>query len=91
LTKEGHTFAVRALLPAVDASNVEVMVAPEILLIKGDLYSGQSGHRKLLRSINFPEAVNPDKVQAEMKDGMLFVKADIAETSKGNIFVLRAA
>jgi HSP20 family molecular chaperone IbpA len=91
LTKEGHTFAVRALLPAVDASDVEVMVAPDILLIKGQAYSSESGRRKFLRSINFPEAVNPDKVRAVMKDGMLFVKADIAESSEGNVFVLQAA
>jgi HSP20 family protein len=90
LTKEDNEFAVRALVPGVDPKDLDVMVAPELLLIKGETHRGSS-RRKLLRSIEFPRPVNPDKVHAEMKDGMLSVKAEIAEASKPNIFMPRAA
>jgi HSP20 family protein len=91
LTKEDNEFAARVLLPGVDPKDVEVLVAPKLLLIKGETHRGQSGQRKLLRSVEFPRLVNPDRVHAEIKDGMLSVRAEIAEASKANISLLRAA
>src|SRR5437870_1778690 len=61
LTKEDNEFAARALVPGVDPKDVEVLVAPELLLIRGEMHRGESGHRKLLRSIKFPRPVNPNK------------------------------
>jgi HSP20 family molecular chaperone IbpA len=91
LTKEDNEFAVRVLVPGLDPKDVEVLVAPKLLLIRGDTYRGNSGHRKLLRSIEFPVAVDPGKVHAELKDGMLSVKVDIANESKANISMPLAA
>jgi HSP20 family molecular chaperone IbpA len=91
LTKEGDTFAARVLMPGVDPNDVEVLVAPEILLIKGNMHGGEAGHRKLLRSIKFPQPVNPNEVHAEMKNGMLFVEAPVAETSEADIYMPLAA
>src|SRR4051812_11500509 len=42
LTKEDNEFAARALLPGVDPKDVEVLVAPKLLLIKGDTHRGES-------------------------------------------------
>ena len=91
LTKEDNEFAARALVPGVDPNEVEVLVAPELLLIKGMTHSGKSGNQKLLASIGFPRPVNPDKVHAEIKDGMLAVRAEIAGASKVKTFMPRAA
>lgn len=91
LTKEDNEFAARALVPGVDPKDVEVLVAPDLLLIKAEAERGESGHRKVLRSITFPRPVNPDKVHAEIKDGMLSVKAEIAGASKKIVFFPRAA
>ena len=91
LTKEDNEFAARALVPGVDAKEVEVLVAPKLLLIKGETHRGEPGHRKLMRSVEFPRPVNPDKVHAEIKDGMLSVRAEIAEASKGNISLVKVA
>jgi HSP20 family molecular chaperone IbpA len=44
-----------------------------------------------MRSIPFPRPINPDRVRAEMKDGMLSVRAEIARGSKVLEFVPRAA
>jgi HSP20 family molecular chaperone IbpA len=85
VTREGNQFAVRALVPGLDARDVEVLVAPDILLIRGE------NHRKVLRSIEFPVAINPDKVHAELKDGMLSIKARIARADRFEIVRPRAA
>jgi HSP20 family molecular chaperone IbpA len=86
LMKEGMEFAARVLLPGVDPGDIEVMVAPDILLIKGETRG-----RKMLKSIKFPRPVNPDEVHAELKDGMLTIRAKIAGASKVRVFVPRAA
>jgi HSP20 family molecular chaperone IbpA len=91
LTKEDNQFAAKALVSGVDAEDVEVLVAPELLLIKGQLQRGEPGRRKLLCSIKFPRLVNPDKVHAEMHDGMLAVRAEIAEPAKTSLLLPRAA
>jgi HSP20 family molecular chaperone IbpA len=41
--------------------------------------------------MKFPRPVNPNEVHAEMKNGMLFVEAPIAETSEADIYMLQAA
>ena len=102
VTEEDNEFAVRVLVPGVDSSEIEVLVAPEILLIKGEtggrskpatgtVHRSELDRRKILRSVEFPRAVNPDKVHAEIKDGMLSIKAEIAEAEKAKILMPRAA
>jgi HSP20 family molecular chaperone IbpA len=85
VTREGNEFAVRALVPGIDPRDLEVLVAPDILLIRGE------NHRKVLRSIEFPMAINPAKVHAELKDGMLSIKARIARADRFEIVRPRAA
>jgi HSP20 family protein len=102
LTEEDNEFAVRALIPGVDPKDIEVLVAPETLLIKGltrlrskpatgTVHPYELDRRKILRSIEFLRAVNPAKVHAEIKDGMLSIKAEIAQAEKPKIVMLRAA
>jgi HSP20 family protein len=91
LTKDDHEFAARVLVPGVSPDEVEVLVAPEIMLIKGETHRGEPECTRILRSIKFPQPVDPDKVHAEMKDGMLCVKAGIAEASKASPLMLQAA
>lgn len=71
LTNEGNTFVARALLTDVDPDDLEVLVAPEVMLIKGEV-------PRMLASMKFPRTVNPNKVQAMMRDGILSVRVDIA-------------
>jgi HSP20 family protein len=91
LIKEDNEFVARALIPGVDARDIEVLIAPEMLLIKGEIHRGQYGHTELLRSVRFPRPVNPDRVLAELKDGMLSVRAEIAGAGKVKVFRPRAA
>jgi HSP20 family molecular chaperone IbpA len=91
LAKEGNEFTARTLLADMDADDVEVLIAPEMALIKGEMNRGKPDHRKLMSSIRFPQPVNPDKVHAEFKDGMLSVRVEIAGASNLRVFRPRAA
>jgi HSP20 family molecular chaperone IbpA len=82
LADEGGEFAARFFVPGLRPEDVEILVTPERLLIKG---------RQLLRSIEFPRPVNPDKVHAEIAGGMLSVRARIAEPGNVVLFKPRAA
>jgi HSP20 family protein len=91
LFREDNEFVARAVIPGVDARDIEVMIAPEMLLIKGEIHRGEFGHTKLLRSLRFPRPVNPDRVHAELNDGTLSIRAAIAGAGKVKIFRPRAA
>jgi HSP20 family protein len=91
LEKEGNEFVARALLPGVDAKDIEVLIGPEMMLLKGVTHRGEYGHTELLRSVRFPRPVSPDRVHAELKDGMLSVHAPIAGVARMTIFRPRAA
>jgi HSP20 family protein len=91
LIKEGGEFVARVLLPGIDAKDIEVMIGPEMMLIKGETNRVEYGHTALLRSLRFPQPVNPDRVHAELKDGMLSVHAQIAGVARLKIFRPRAA
>ncbi len=91
LVKEGNEFVAQALLPGVDAKDIKVLIGPEMMLIKGETRRGEYGHTELLRSLRFPRPVNPDRVHAELKDGMLSVHAQIAGVARVRMFRPRAA
>jgi HSP20 family molecular chaperone IbpA len=83
LMNQGNSFVARAILTDVDPDDVEVLVSPEVMLIKGEV-------SRILASIKFPRAVNPDKVRAWMRDGMLTVRVDVA-AAKPIVFLPLAA
>lgn len=73
---------VRAELPGVDMKDVDVSVSGNVLTIKGekqdahedkqnDYYHRETWHGSFQRTITLPDTVDPDKVDAKMKDGVL--------------------
>ena len=82
LKEQGGEFAARFLVPGLLPEDVEILITPERLLIKG---------RQLLRSVEFPRPVNPDEVHAEIAGGMLSIRAKIAEPGNVVKFKPRAA
>jgi HSP20 family molecular chaperone IbpA len=87
LTNEGEEFAARVLLPGVDPSDIEVMVAADALLIKGETAS----HRRLLSSLKFTQPVDPNKVHVVMNDGLLSIRAEMVRATKVLAFRPKAA
>jgi HSP20 family protein len=91
MAKEGDEFVARTLVPGFDPNRIEILISPDTILIKGETDRGEPGHQRLMLSIPFPRPINPDTVQAAMKDGMLSVRAAIARGSRVLEFVPRAA
>lgn len=73
IMKEGNEFAARVLIPGIDPKDLHVLVARDMMLIKG-----MSEGRRIMKSAMFAEPIDVDRVHVSMKDGMLSVRAPIA-------------
>lgn len=76
-------LVVRGELPGIDRDDIEVTVSGDRLIIeaerefeeedkeKDNYYRHEVGYGKLMRTIALPTEVDAEKVQAELKDGIL--------------------
>jgi HSP20 family protein len=82
----------------VDSKAIDIEVAADFLLIKAEVHHEHTSARgevhvcefesgSLFRSIRFPKKVDPNKVQAEFKNGMLHLKAAVAKAQLRKIEV----
>ena len=78
------TYEVTAELPGIDEKNIEVKVANGILTMRGekqeekeekkkDYYLQERHYGSFERSFEIPEGVDPDKIEAIFKKGVLTV------------------
>lgn len=90
-------YEITAELPGLDGKNVEVKFADGILTIKGekqeekeekkkDYYLSERSYGSFQRSFQVPDSVDPDKIEASFKNGVLTVtlpkNADSQKTAK---------
>ena len=90
-------FVFEAALPGVEPKDIEIEVTPEDIVLKtsiehqhkeekGTVHICEFQTGTLFRSIHLPTQINPDKVKAEFKNGLLRLTADIAkEATAGKI------
>ena len=75
-------FLVRGELPGVEKDDIEVTIAGDRLTIeaerefeevdeKDEFYRHELGYGKLMRMVALPEHVDPENMDAELKDGIL--------------------
>lgn len=78
-------ITVRAELPGVEPSKIDVKVVGDVLTLSGSkedeheetgegFYRSERAFGSFSRSITLPESVDPDKVDAEFKNGVLSIK-----------------
>ena len=90
--KESH-FELQAALAGMDPKEIRIEVTPEELLIrsdtkferrdeKGELCYTEFQSGTLFRSIRFPKRVDPNRVKADYRNGLLSVTAPIAEEAR---------
>ena len=102
LQEKDNEIRLQIATPGVDAKDIDIEVTPEDILVRADVHHE---HRKeegkthicefadgnLLRSIHLPKKIDPDKVKAEFKDGMLSLKAPVAKEARAKKIPLQAA
>lgn len=87
---DGESFAVRAEIPGIDPADLEIQATARALQIKGErkeasgdakvsYHRRERDHGYFNRSLSLPQPIDPDKIVASYKDGVLEVvlpKAD---------------
>jgi HSP20 family molecular chaperone IbpA len=101
LSETDKTFVLDMAIPGVDAKDIDMAVTPEYLVVKAGFRHGhEEGKRKihacefesgsLFRSIQFPKTINPDRVKAELHEGILRITAEIAVDQRKKIEIKAA-
>jgi HSP20 family molecular chaperone IbpA len=102
LSEKDNEFFVNVAVPGMEPKDLEIEVTAEDLLVKGKtrhehqenkgkVHTCEFQSGSLFRTIHFPKKVNPDKVKAEFKNGMLHFKAPIAEEQHAKKVMIEAA
>jgi HSP20 family protein len=93
LAEKDNQFEIKVAVAGIDPKDLKVEVTEEDLLVKGetksekkeekaDVYTSEFQSGSLFRSIHFPKKVDPNKVKAELRNGMLTVTAPLADVAK---------
>jgi HSP20 family protein len=89
-------------VPGVDPKKIDIEVTPEEILLRAELahkdkeeagtvHLCEFSGGKMFRAIRLPKKINPDRVKAEFKNGMLYLTAAIAEEARAKKVKLEAA
>jgi HSP20 family protein len=85
-------IVMEAAVSGVDPKDMNIEVSPEVIVLKAETHH-QHDERKgrlhlcefesgsMFRSVHLPRRINPDKVKAEVKNGLLRVTAEVAEAA----------
>jgi HSP20 family protein len=102
LTEKDDEYRLELAAPGVDPKNIDIEVTPEDILIRadvhhehrkeeGDVYACEFAHGNLFRSIHLPKKIDPEKVKAEFKNGLLSLNAPVAEEARARKVTIEAA
>jgi HSP20 family protein len=95
-------FVLEVAVSGIDPKDIDIEATPDDVVLKADIQHEheerkgtihicefQSG--RMFRSIHLPRRINPDKVKAEIKNGLLTLKAEIAEEARAKKIKTEAA
>jgi HSP20 family protein len=96
--QKDNQLEVLAAVPGVEPKDLDVQVTREDLVIKGNgahepradtgtVHCCEFSHGQLFRAVHFPRPIDPAKVTADYRNGMLRITAPIAETVQQRIDV----
>ena len=102
LTEKDNQLEIRDAVTGFDSKDLNVEVTSDDLLVKGEkktekkedkgeVHTSEFQSGSLFRSIHFPKKVDPNKVKAEIKNGLLTVVAPIAEEARSRKVDIQAA
>lgn len=81
LEEKDNKFLIQIAAPDIESKNVDIKVTPGAILVKAIPVS-ESASGNLFCSVHLSKKIDPGKVKAEFKDGMLHLTADIAEKTR---------
>ena len=102
LTEKDNEFCLEIAAAGVDPRDIDIEVTPEDILVKanvqhehgerkGDVYYCEFECGNLFRSIRLPKRIDADKVKAEFKNGLLTLRAPVAEEARAKKISIEAA
>jgi HSP20 family molecular chaperone IbpA len=102
LREKDNQFEIRIAVTGIEPRDLNVEVTSDDLLVKGEtktekkeskgeVHTSEFQSGSLFRSIHFPKKVDPSKVKAEIKNGLLTVVAPIAEEARSRKVNIQAA
>jgi HSP20 family protein len=91
--QDGEDFRAEALAPGVDPSVVEVTAVRNTLTIRGEkvglrdlaperVHRSERAAGRFMRTVELPDDVDPDKVTAQYRNGLLVITARRAEHAR---------
>jgi HSP20 family protein len=102
LEEKDNEFRLKVAVPGVDPKDIDIEVSPQDILVKaelrhehkekkGEIHTCEFASGNLFRSIHLPKRIDTDKVKAEFKNGMLTLKAAVAEQARAKKVAVDAA
>ena len=93
VVEKDNAFELTAELPGLDAKNIELSLSDDVLTIKGekheekeektkDRYVSERRYGSFRRSLQLPASVDPTKIEASYKSGVLSVKLPKSEEAR---------
>jgi len=93
LIEQDGRFQLEAAVSGLDPKEIDIEVTPEDIVLKADTHHEhragkgivhhcefQSG--RMFRAIHLPKKIDPNKVKAEIKNGLLRLTAEVAEEGR---------
>jgi HSP20 family protein len=102
LKEKDHHFEVTMPVAGVDPNDLDIEITPDDLLVKAEtrhehkedkveVHTCEFESGRLFRAVRFPKKIDPDKVKAEFKNGLLTISAAIAEETRAKKVTINAA
>jgi len=105
ISENENYYAVTADLPGVKKENLKVQVSNDQLVIEGERHFTQTQDEdknsnvrrsersfgKFVRRFSLPEMIDPEKIKASFKDGVLEIKLEKAVKSKAKVIEIESS
>ena len=93
LEEKDTELRLQIAVPGVDPKDIDIEVTPEDVLVKAETRHEHKEERgqvhvceftsgNMFRSVHLPKKIDPDKVKADFKNGMLSLTAEIAKEAQ---------
>lgn len=102
LSETDAALVVKAEIPGVEAKDIQVSLQDQVLTVKGEkrqekeekdeqYHRVERSYGSFARTVTLPATVDPEKVTADFKDGLLTITLPKTPAAKGTFIPVKAA